>query len=130
MRVKRHHILLGGLLLFFAVVSGFGAMFSGYGGVSFGGFAMGLAIIVGGGHNGLVCAHYLAKRGKKVVVLERRDVVGGAAVTEEGALAPDKRAVAAAGKMDARKRLAADVAALMGSNVNQAMGMMLDSVVF
>ena len=54
----------------------------------------------------------------------------GAAVTEEGALAPDKRAVAAAGKMDARKRLAADVAALMGSNVNQAMGMMLDSVVF
>ncbi|MFN7369843.1 MAG: phytoene desaturase family protein, partial [Burkholderiales bacterium] len=40
-------------------------------------------IIVGGGHNGLVCAAYLAAQGKKVVVLERRSVVGGAAVTEE-----------------------------------------------
>jgi len=41
------------------------------------------AIIIGGGHNGLVCAHYLAKAGLKVTVLERRGVVGGAAVTEE-----------------------------------------------
>jgi phytoene dehydrogenase-like protein len=41
------------------------------------------AVIVGGGHNGLVCAAYLAKAGLKVTVLERRDVVGGAAVTEE-----------------------------------------------
>ena len=41
------------------------------------------AIIVGAGHNGLVCAAYLAKAGRKVLVLERRDVVGGAAVTEE-----------------------------------------------
>jgi phytoene dehydrogenase-like protein len=41
------------------------------------------AIIVGGGHNGLVCATYLAKAGNKVCVLERRSVVGGAAVTEE-----------------------------------------------
>ena len=41
------------------------------------------AIIVGGGHNGLVCAAYLAKAGKKVLVLERRHVLGGAAVTEE-----------------------------------------------
>lgn len=41
------------------------------------------AVIIGGGHNGLVCAFYLAKRGAKVAVLERRDVVGGAAVTEE-----------------------------------------------
>lgn len=41
------------------------------------------AIIIGGGHNGLVCANYLAMSGKKVRVLERRGVVGGAAVTEE-----------------------------------------------
>jgi phytoene dehydrogenase-like protein len=41
------------------------------------------AIIVGGGHNGLVCAAYLAKAGKKVLVLESRHVLGGAAVTEE-----------------------------------------------
>lgn len=41
------------------------------------------AIIVGGGHNGLVCAAYLAKAGRKVLVLERRHVLGGAAVTEE-----------------------------------------------
>ena len=40
-------------------------------------------IIIGGGHNGLVCAFYLARAGLKVTVLERRDVVGGAAVTEE-----------------------------------------------
>ena len=41
------------------------------------------AVIVGGGHNGLVCAAYLAAAGLKVTVLERRGVVGGAAVTEE-----------------------------------------------
>ena len=41
------------------------------------------AVIVGGGHNGMVCAFYLARRGRKVLVLERREVVGGAAVTEE-----------------------------------------------
>ncbi|CAD6194160.1 unnamed protein product [Caenorhabditis auriculariae] len=41
------------------------------------------AIIVGGGHNGLTAAAYLAKAGKKVCVLERRHVIGGAAVTEE-----------------------------------------------
>jgi phytoene dehydrogenase-like protein len=41
------------------------------------------AVIIGGGHNGLVCAAYLAAAGLKVTVLERRDVVGGAAVTEE-----------------------------------------------
>jgi len=40
-------------------------------------------IIIGGGHNGLVCAWYLARAGLKVTVLERRHVVGGAAVTEE-----------------------------------------------
>ena len=41
------------------------------------------AIIVGGGHNGLVCACYLAEKGLTVRVLERRAIVGGAAVTEE-----------------------------------------------
>jgi len=41
------------------------------------------AIIIGGGHNGLTTAAYLARAGKKVLVLERRHVLGGAAVTEE-----------------------------------------------
>ena len=41
------------------------------------------AIVVGGGHNGLVCGSYLAKAGLDVLVLERRPVIGGAAVSEE-----------------------------------------------
>ena len=41
------------------------------------------AIIIGGGHNGLVCAAYLAKAGRNVCVLERRHVLGGCATTEE-----------------------------------------------
>ena len=41
------------------------------------------AIVVGGGHNGLTCAAYLARAGRKVLVLERRHLVGGATVTEE-----------------------------------------------
>ena len=39
-------------------------------------------IIIGAGHNGLTTAFYLAKAGLKPLVLERRDIVGGAAVTE------------------------------------------------
>src|SRR5688572_10854634 len=41
------------------------------------------AVIIGGGHNGLVNAAYLARAGKKVLVVERRHLLGGAAVTEE-----------------------------------------------
>jgi len=40
-------------------------------------------VIIGGGHNGLICAHDLARGGWKVLVLERRPLVGGCAVTEE-----------------------------------------------
>ena len=41
------------------------------------------AIVVGGGHNGLVCAAYLARAGKRVLVLERNEIIGGAARSEE-----------------------------------------------
>ncbi|MEZ4506275.1 MAG: NAD(P)/FAD-dependent oxidoreductase [Thermomicrobiales bacterium] len=41
------------------------------------------AIVVGSGHNGLIAAGYLAQSGKHVLVLERRDIIGGAAVTED-----------------------------------------------
>ncbi len=41
------------------------------------------AVVIGSGHNGLISAAYLAKAGKKVLVLERRGIVGGATVTEE-----------------------------------------------
>ncbi len=41
------------------------------------------AVLIGGGHNGLVCAYYLARAGLSVRICERREVVGGAAVTEE-----------------------------------------------
>ena len=45
------------------------------------------AIIIGAGHNGLITAAYLSRAGLKVCVLERRALIGGAAVTEE--LFPD-----------------------------------------
>src|ERR1043165_7900109 len=47
-------------------------------------------IIIGAGHNGLVAAAYLAKQGKKVLVLERRSIVGGSVVTESFAEGPLK----------------------------------------
>ena len=40
-------------------------------------------IVIGGGHNGLVCAAYLARAGQQVLVLEQRETLGGAAATEE-----------------------------------------------
>src|SRR2546428_11532416 len=42
-----------------------------------------IIIIIGGGHNGLVAACYLAKAGLKTLVLERREIIGGASITEE-----------------------------------------------
>src|SRR5437660_11679922 len=48
------------------------------------------AIVVGGGHNGLTASFYLARAGMKTLVLERRDLLGGACVT--GELAPERRA--------------------------------------
>lgn len=66
------------------------------------------------------------------VVGEMKDLVKryDAAVEEERELSPEKRIVANVGKMDAKKHLASNVTALMGTNINQAMGMMMDTVVF
>lgn len=66
------------------------------------------------------------------VVGEMKDLVSryDAAVVEEQALAPEARIVANVGKMDAKKHLAGHVTQLMAANINQAMGTMLDTVVF
>ena len=52
------------------------------------------AVVIGGGHNGLVCAAVLARSGRKVLLLEAGDELGGAARTEE--FAPGFRVVAGA----------------------------------
>ncbi|MCW2983152.1 MAG: dependent oxidoreductase, partial [Conexibacter sp.] len=49
------------------------------------------AVIVGGGHNGLVAAAYLARAGRRVLLLERRDELGGAAVSEVAFAGVDAR---------------------------------------
>lgn len=54
----------------------------------------------------------------------------GEAVAEEADLPPEKRAVAGAGKMDARKHLAAAVTHMMSGNIDRALGTMLDTIVF
>ena len=52
------------------------------------------------------------------------------AVIEEQEMPPEKRIVANVGKMDAKKHLASNVGALMASNINQALGTMLDTIIF
>eukprot|EP00775_Hariotina_reticulata_P006925 gene6925-7143_t len=66
------------------------------------------------------------------VVSDMKDLVShyDAAVVEEQELPPEKRIVANVGKMDAKKHLASNVTQLMSSNINQAMGTMLDTMVF
>ena len=68
-------------------------------------------VIIGGGHNGLICAAYLAKAGKQVTVLEASDQLGGAAITRE--FAPGFKVSAGAHLLylldkDVRKELALD----------------------
>lgn len=75
-------------------------------------------VIIGGGHNGLVAAAYLARAGRKPLVLERRDEVGGAAVTHE--LAPGFRVPALAHAIALRADIVSDLGlAKQGLHVTQ-----------
>ncbi len=68
------------------------------------------AIVVGGGHNGLIAAAYLARAGMKTVVLERRPIFGGACVTEEIAGAPGFRVSTGAAQLgNLRPEIVADL---------------------
>jgi phytoene dehydrogenase-like protein len=67
------------------------------------------AIIIGGGHNGLICAGYLAKAGLRPLVLERRPILGGACVTEEIPGAPGYRVSTGAAQLgNLRPEIVAD----------------------
>jgi phytoene dehydrogenase-like protein len=66
-------------------------------------------IVIGAGHNGLVAAAYLAQKGKKILVLERRDIVGGQVVTESFAEGPSGRDNFKADALHAGGTLCADI---------------------
>src|SRR6201995_665969 len=75
-------------------------------------------VIVGGGHNGLVCANYLARGGRRVLVLEAASEVGGAAVTRE--FAPGFRVSAGAHLLQSMPRAMIDELALGSHGLEMA----------
>ena len=89
-------------------------------------------IIVGAGHNGLICSNYLARKGWNVLVLEKRHLVGGACVTEEIApgLTPSQRELAynlgrdavAAEKAEAAKRTTGEESSVHILNEDGSLG--------